>query len=97
MLINLPKNLISLAKKLHRPLYAVGGVVRNFLIDGSIAADVDLAAAIPAAEFVTALKGSGFTVEAEYKRTGTVMFSGDGYKYEFTSFRPFGIFHGGRR
>ncbi len=87
MLINLPKNLISLAKKLHRPLYAVGGVVRNFLIDGSIAADVDLAAAIPAAEFVTALKGSGFTVEAEYKRTGTVMFSGDGYKYEFTSFR----------
>ncbi len=87
MLINLPKNLINLAKKLSKPLYAVGGVVRNFLIDGSISTDIDLAAAIPADEFAAALIENGFTVMAEYKRTGTVMFSGDGYKCEFTSFR----------
>ncbi|MBQ9734687.1 MAG: CCA tRNA nucleotidyltransferase [Clostridia bacterium] len=87
MQINLPKNLINLAKKLPKPLYAVGGVVRNFLIDGSIATDIDLAAAITAEEFIPVLKSSGYSVVAEYKRTGTVMFSGDGHRYEFTSFR----------
>lgn len=87
MLINLPKNLIILAKSLSKPLYAVGGVVRNYLIDGSIATDVDLAGAITASEFVSALESCGYAVLAEYKRTGTVMFGGDGHKYEFTSFR----------
>lgn len=83
----LPKKLIELSEVLPRPLYAVGGVVRNFLIDQSIADDFDLAGAIMPDEFICGLNKVGLTVLAEYKRTGTVMFSDGQRKYEFTSFR----------
>ncbi|MBQ9756030.1 MAG: CCA tRNA nucleotidyltransferase [Clostridia bacterium] len=81
------KNLISLAKSLNSPLYVVGGAVRNFLIDKSYSLDVDLAAAIPTEELSEKLKQFGFTIVAEYKRTGTVVFRGEDRKYEYTAFR----------
>lgn len=81
------KNLIGLAEVLDKPLYAVGGVVRNYLINGSVSDDVDLAAAITTEELIPCLNAAGFTVAAEYKRTGTVMFTDGKRKYEFTSFR----------
>ncbi len=83
----LPQKLISLAEILPRPLYAVGGVVRNFLIDQSISDDFDLAGAITSDELVCGLNKIGLKVLAEYKRTGTVMFSDGQRKYEFTTFR----------
>ena len=87
MRINLSKSLINFAKTLPVSLYAVGGVVRNFLIDGSVSRDVDLAAALPAQDFLRALENTDFTLCAEYKRTGTVMFTDGKFKYEFTAFR----------
>ncbi|MBR2449696.1 MAG: HD domain-containing protein [Clostridia bacterium] len=83
----LPQKLISLAEILPRPLYAVGGVVRNFLIDQSISDDFDLAGAITSDKLVCGLNKIGLKVLAEYKRTGTVMFSDGQRKYEFTTFR----------
>ena len=83
----LDKNLISLANSLTKPLYVVGGAVRNFLIDKSCAEDVDLAAAISADEFKNALSAFGFETVAEYKHMGTVVFQGYGKKYEYTAFR----------
>lgn len=87
MKLNFPKNLIKLANSLDNTLYAVGGVVRNFLIDGSISTDVDLCANISSVDFSSYLNQFGFTILAEYKRTGTVMFTDGKFKYEFTSFR----------
>lgn len=95
MTIPFDKNLISFAKKLDKPLYAVGGVVRNFLVDKTLSEDVDLAAAIPVEGFLLALKDSGFTVVCEYKRTGTVVFEGNGKKYEYTAFRKDGVYSRG--
>ncbi len=83
----LPKNLISLAKAMPKPLYVVGGAVRNFLIDGSLSTDLDLAGAIPTADFVKALNEFGIKESATYPRTGTVMFSDGVYHYEYTAFR----------
>ncbi len=83
----LSKNLISLAKSLSLPIYVVGGFVRNFLISGLISDDIDLASAVGLEELLPALKENGFTVVAEYKRTGTVVFSDGKQKYEFTAFR----------
>ncbi|MBQ7348368.1 MAG: HD domain-containing protein [Clostridia bacterium] len=83
----LPKKLITLAENLSRPLYAVGGVVRNFLIDRSISEDVDLASATPTEELCTQLEKVGLKVLAEYKRTGTVVFGDGERRYEYTTFR----------
>lgn len=83
----LPKSIVELAKKLPRPLYAVGGVVRNFLIDGSISDDIDLGAAISPEELAPYLCECGLKVSAEYKRTGTIVFEDDVYRYEYTAFR----------
>lgn len=79
-------NLISFAKTLSLPLYAVGGVVRNALLN-SASRDVDLSAAIPAEEFFDAVTNFGFKVKAVYKRTGTVNFSDGQQDYEYTAFR----------
>ena len=81
------QNLIDLAQKLPSPLYAVGGVVRDFLIDGSISNDIDLGAPIPSEQLILALQNTGFKVVAEYKRTGTVMFTDGKIRYEYTAFR----------
>lgn len=83
----LDKNLIAFAKSLNKPLYVVGGAVRNFLIDKSLSEDIDLAAAIPAEELTKALSVYGFKTIAEYKHTGTIVFEGYGRKYEYTAFR----------
>lgn len=81
------KNLIELAQKLPSPLYAVGGVVRDFLIDGTAGVDIDLAAAIPSELLIKAFEGTDFRAVAEYKRTGTVMFTDGKIHYEYTAFR----------
>ncbi len=87
MLINFDERLISLAQKLNSPLYAVGGVVRNYLIDGSVAEDIDLASNVDVENFSSAVNELGFNLLAEYKRTGTVMFKIGEQKYEYTAFR----------
>ncbi len=83
----LPKSLILFAHSLPRPLYAVGGVVRNFLIDRSISDDIDLCAAMPVDQLAPYLIDAGFNIVAEYKRTGTVVFCDKERRYEYTAFR----------
>ena len=87
MRIFLPENVKILSEKCSLPLYVVGGYVRNFLIDGSCSDDLDLAAAISVEEIKSAAQKSGFTVAAEYKRTGTVVIFDGKRKYEYTRFR----------
>ncbi len=87
MKIALDNRLISLAKSLDKPLYAVGGIVRNYLLDGSSLTDVDLCAPIGAKDFCLALNKYGYHVITTVERTGTVIFSDEKDKYEFTSFR----------
>ena len=70
-----------------KPLYVVGGAVRNYLIDGSLSTDIDLAGAIPTGQFISALNDFGIKESAVYPRTGTVMFSDGTYHYEYTAFR----------
>jgi tRNA nucleotidyltransferase (CCA-adding enzyme) len=83
----LGKEIIKFASSLNKPLYVVGGAVRNYLIDKQIADDVDLSAGIPAEEFLLALATAGFKVLAEYKHTGTIVFFDGVRKYEYTAFR----------
>lgn len=87
MEIKLNQKLYQLAKALPVPLYAVGGVVRNYLIDQSIADDVDLAAPLDADEFAERAKELGFIIQATYAKTGTVLFTDGQKSYEYTRFR----------
>ena len=65
----------------------MGGYVRNFLIDGSLSQDVDLAAAIPAENLAAAAVRVGFNVCGIYKRTGTVVVEDEKTRCEYTAFR----------
>lgn len=87
MRILLPKNVKKLSEHCSLPLYAVGGYVRNFLIDKSLSCDLDLAAALSTEEIKSAANACGFSVVCEYKRTGTVVISDGERKYEYTRFR----------
>lgn len=49
--------------------------------------DVDLCAPILSQDFVEFVKKQGFTVLAEYKHTGTVLFTDGKFSYEYTCFR----------
>ena len=88
MRLNFPKNLISLAENMPCSLFAVGGVVRNAIIDSKIVTeDIDLCAPIKIEDFIPLLKEQGFSVVAEYNRSGTIVFTDGVYRYEFASFR----------
>ena len=76
-----------LADKLQKPLYAVGGYTRNFLIDKSLSKDIDLSAPVLVEDLKPLLSQIGFTVLCEYKHTCTIVFRDDEGRYEFTSFR----------
>ncbi len=79
--------LTALANRLPKPLYAVGGAVRDFLIDGQLSSDIDLASPTPFETLSSIASECGIHVVAEYKRTGTVILHDGERKYEFTSFR----------
>lgn len=83
----LNQNLKNLAYKLEKPLYVVGGFVRNYLIDGKASKDVDLASSMPIEKLKELLNDFGFFVVGEYKRTETLLFSDGTQKYEYTAFR----------
>lgn len=87
MRIYLPENLKKLAARCAKPLYVVGGYVRNYLIDKTVSADIDIAAALSTKEIENAASECGFTIVAEYKRTGTAVISDGKRKYEYTRFR----------
>ena len=51
VIIPVNKSIEKFAKNLPKPLYIVGGYVRNYLISKETPLDVDLTAPIPATEF----------------------------------------------
>ena len=92
----LPDCLVSLAKnclkKTGKPLYLVGGCVRDYLAGFSLsAADYDVCAPVDAESFSRVAKESGFDVDCVYKNTGTVKISIETNEgrvaAEYTSFR----------
>lgn len=97
MKIPFNQNLIGLSSILTAPLYAVGGYVRNFLIDQSISSDVDLCSSVDRDCLCRALEKTGFKIIAEYPRTRTVLFTDGNQKYEFTAMRIDGYTGGGHK
>ena len=86
----LPKNLISLAKALPKPLFVVGGGVRDFIanLTPKGARDWDICAPLPAQAFAQTAQAVGFSIKSVYKNTGTVKLQdSEGVSYEFSSFR----------
>lgn len=85
----LPESLKSLAAACEKPLYLVGGAVRDFLLEKiTKEADWDICSFMTEEEFLSAAEKCGFSVKAQYANTGTVKISdADGVGYEFTRFR----------
>ncbi len=85
----LPKSLLSLAQKLPKPLYVVGGAVRDWLL-GILCntPDWDICAPIAADDFASIATENGFTVCSVYRNTGTVKLRDlQDNEFEFSSFR----------
>lgn len=80
------EKLYKLSQLLDCPLYLVGGAVRNSIL-GLPLGDYDTASANLPNDVVSKLKGTEFTVLAEYPRTGTVLIASDEFKTEHTTFR----------
>lgn len=76
----------KLAKIFPSDLYLVGGAVRDYL-RGVQTQDFDLAGAARSDEIKTALKDSAFRVCDSSPKLGTLIISGDGEKFEYTTFR----------
>ena len=84
-----PENLTALAAALGKPLYVVGGSVRDFLAGfPSPHPDWDICSPAREEEVLAAAEQCGFSVKSVYRRTGTVkMKDGRDSDYEFTRFR----------
>ena len=88
MVNSLPEKLIRFAQSLPYPLYVVGGKVRDFLAGlNAENPDIDICAPAHADDFIIRAKEAGFTVDAEYKNTGTVKLTYGKDNFEFTCFR----------
>lgn len=85
----LPNSLIALAKNMPKPLFIVGGAVRDFLIGfKNQHADWDICSPMLAEDFAKIATEQGFTVAAVYRNTGTVKLRDrEDNDFEFSSFR----------
>lgn len=85
----LNENLKKLAGCCEKPLYVVGGFVRDYLAGLTrTESDIDLCGPVTAEKFVPVALRAGFTVSAVYQNTGTVNLKDEaGTEYEYTCFR----------
>lgn len=85
----LPKHLIHLANACPKPLYVVGGSVRDFLAGlNSSAQDLDICSPMPFETFQSVALACGFSICSVFKNTGTVKLRDrEGNDYEYTCFR----------
>lgn len=87
----IPSPLSRLATACDRPLYLVGGAVRDtlaglILSNGKL--DLDICSPMPFEEFLSIAKACGLTARSVFKNTGTVkLLDEDGNEYEYCSFR----------
>jgi tRNA nucleotidyltransferase (CCA-adding enzyme) len=91
----LPQNLILLSQKTPKPLYLVGGAVRNYLAALPPSEDYDLCGAMTAEEVSLAAQAVGLKTVAVYPRTHTARIADGKRVYEFTSFRTESYEEGG--
>ena len=85
----LSKNLQALADFSPKPLYVVGGAVRDFLSQRQAPVlDLDLSSPMLVEEFLPIAEQFGFKATAVYKQTGTIKLKDEqGQDYEYTCFR----------
>jgi len=87
----LPKSIFDLAEKSTAPVYAVGGIVRDFLLGFTPLSqnpDFDICAPMPVDEFLNLAISQGFQVKSVYKNTGTVKLQDqNGLDFEYSHFR----------
>ena len=85
----IPQHLQKLAFVCPKPLYVVGGSVRDFLCGKhAVHFDWDICAPMSAQEFAEIATAQGLIVQAVYKNTGTVKLTDcDGVDYEYTCWR----------
>lgn len=85
----LNKNLQALADFSPKPLYVVGGAVRDFLSERQAPTlDLDISSPMLVDEFLPIAEKFGFKATAVYKQTGTLKLRDEqGQDYEYTCFR----------
>ena len=87
MMIPVPKTLDIIAEKLSRPIYLVGGYVRNYLLFSEVfSTDIDICGSLSYDVLKDELEGVA-TVLPVNPRIGTVLIKCDGDRYEYTAFR----------
>lgn len=87
MKIKVPTTLQELAKHLSKPIYLVGGFVRNsILFGGKDDTDIDICGQLTPEEINEELKGIAETRDVN-PRIGTVLILYEGNSYEYTTFR----------
>ena len=87
----LPNSIFILAQNSQKPIYAVGGIVRDFLLGATSFnqnLDFDICAPMSADEFILLAQSLDFTVKSVFKNTQTVKLQDtQGNNFEFSSFR----------
>ena len=81
-----PSALDKLAKAFPSDLYLVGGAVRDY-VRGVETGDFDLAGAAKPDEIKRALEGGAFRACDSSPKLGTLIITGDGARFEYTTFR----------
>jgi len=85
-MITVSCKLKSLASLFNKPLYLVGGNVRNALLCLPLS-DIDIASSVLAEDVIKLLEGTEYKVVSEYKRTGTLKIKCGNEDYEYSTFR----------
>ena len=87
--MKVPASLLRIAQALPRPLYMVGGWVRNTLLFGEADSrtDMDVCGPMLVSELKEALVDTPVRIVDVNPRIGTVQLTLSGDKYEYTTFR----------
>ena len=70
-----------------KPLYIVGGYIRNYLTGGYVSNDVDLCSSLSVSVMEANLKKCNVSVERVNEKTGNIFFTIDNLNCEYTSFK----------
>lgn len=86
MILKISHNLSKLSSILSKPIYIVGGFVRNSLLGISVE-DVDICGELTIEELSDQLKDSKYSVKIKNKFVGTALIECGEEKYEYSTFR----------
>lgn len=86
MLLKISHSLSKLSSLLSKPIYIVGGFVRNSIL-GINVEDIDICGELTVDELAQELKDSKFNVKIKNKFVGTALIECGDEKYEYSTFR----------